>query len=49
MGDERGVLRVLVVRHEEKIPLGRHRCRWEIIKMDLQEVGWGKVDCSGSG
>jgi hypothetical protein len=28
-----------------KEPLGRPRCRWEdIIKMDLQEVGCGRMD-----
>ena len=27
-------------KHEGKRPLGRPRCRWEDIKMDLQEVGW---------
>jgi hypothetical protein len=24
-----------------RIPLGRPRRRWDNIKMDLQEVGWG--------
>ena len=28
-------------KHEGKRPLGRTRRRWENIKMDLQEVGWG--------
>jgi len=38
----RGVYRVMVEKHEEKRPLGRHRCRWEDnIKTDLQEIGWG--------
>ena len=27
-----------------KRPLGRPRCRWEDIKMDLQEVGCGGMD-----
>jgi hypothetical protein len=45
MGDERGVHRVLVGNPEEKRPLGRPRRRWEDnIKMDLQEVGWGRGD-----
>ena len=31
---------------EGKIPLGRPRSRWEDnIKMDLQEVGCGGMDC----
>jgi hypothetical protein len=36
MGERRGVYRVLVGKHEGKIPLGRHRLRWsDNIKMDL--------------
>jgi len=38
MEDRRGVYRVLVEKRERKGPLGRHRRRWEDIKMDLQEV-----------
>ena len=39
MGEDRGVLRVLVEKPEGKRPLGRPRRRWEDnIKMDLQEV-----------
>jgi hypothetical protein len=30
--------RVLAGKPEGKRPLGRPRCRWEDIKMDLQEV-----------
>ena len=45
MGERRGIYRVLVVKHEGSRPLGRPRCRWEvIIKMDLQEVGCGGMD-----
>ena len=29
---------------EGKRPLGRPRCRWEDIKIDLQEVGCGSMD-----
>jgi len=37
-------------RPEGKRPLGRLRRRWENIKMDLQEVGWGYgLDQAGSG
>jgi hypothetical protein len=36
MGERRGAYRILVGR-----PEGRPRHRWEDIKMDLQEVGWG--------
>jgi len=40
---ERGVYSVLVGKTEGKRPLGRLRRRWEDnIKMDLQEVGWGR-------
>jgi len=32
---------VLTIKPEGKRPLGRPRCRWEDIKMDLREVGRG--------
>jgi hypothetical protein len=45
MGEDSGVHRVLVGKPEGKRPLGRPRCRWEDnIKMDLQDVGGGRVD-----
>jgi hypothetical protein len=45
MGEDRGVHRVLVGRPKGKMPLGRPRHRWEDnIKMDLQEIGGGRVD-----
>ena len=44
-GSRRGVFGVLVGKHEGKRPLGRPRRRWEgNIKMDLQEVGCGRMD-----
>ena len=44
----RSVYRVLLVKPEGKEPLGRPRRRWEDnIKMDLQEVGCGGMDCIG--
>jgi len=46
MGKDRGVYRVLVGKPEGRRPLGRPRPRWEDnIKMDLQEVGCGGVEC----
>ena len=40
-GERRLIYRVLVGKPEGKKPLGRHRHRWkDIIKMDIQEVGW---------
>jgi hypothetical protein len=39
MEDKRGPYRVLVAR-----PLGRPKCRWEDIVMDLQVVGWGGME-----
>jgi hypothetical protein len=42
-GERRGVYRVLVVKPEGKVSLGRPGRRWVgNIKMDLQEVGWGR-------
>jgi len=52
MGERRGVYIVLVGKPEGKRPLGRPRRRWEDnIKMDIQEVECGGMDCyrSGSG
>jgi hypothetical protein len=40
-GEERGVYRGLVGKPEGKRPLGRPRRRWDDIRMDLQEVGYG--------
>jgi hypothetical protein len=48
MGEERGVYRVLVEKPEGKRPLGRPRSRWvDNIRMNLQEVGCGYMDCIG--
>jgi hypothetical protein len=46
MGEERGMYRLLVGKPEGKRPMGRPRLRWEDnIRMDLQEVGNGVMDC----
>ena len=46
MGKRRGIYRVLVGKPEGKGPLGRPRRRREDnIKMDIQEVGCGGMDC----
>jgi hypothetical protein len=46
LGERRCVYRVLVGKTERKRPLRRPRRRWEdIIKMDLQELGFGGMDC----
>ena len=48
MEEMRGLYRVLVVKSEEKRPLGRHRHIWEDnIKIDVQQVGCGGVDWIG--
>jgi hypothetical protein len=45
MGEEREVHKVLVGKHEGKKPLGRPKRRWEDgIRMDLREIGWGRVE-----
>jgi hypothetical protein len=36
---KRNAYKILVRKPEEKRPLGRSRCRWENIKMDLSEIG----------
>jgi hypothetical protein len=43
-GDKKSAYRILVGRPEGKRPLGRPRCRWVDIKMDLREIGWGGMD-----
>jgi len=47
MGEERGAYRVLVGNLEGKRSLGRPRRRWVDIRMDLQEVECGYMDCIG--
>jgi hypothetical protein len=51
MGERRYIYRVLVGRPEGKRPFGRPIHRWkDDIKMDLQEIGWGRgPDSSVSG
>ena len=46
MGYTTGVSRVLVERPNGYRLLGRHRSRWDDnIKIDMQEVEWGGMDC----
>jgi hypothetical protein len=50
IGERRGAYRALVGKREGKDPLGRHRCTWEVIEMDLQHTGWGRwIGLHGSG
>ena len=44
MGKNRGVCKIWWGKPEGKRPLGRPRCRWEDIKMHLQELGCGGMD-----
>jgi hypothetical protein len=46
MGESRNAYRVLVGKPEGKRPLGILRHRWaDNFKIDLQEMGYGGVDC----
>jgi hypothetical protein len=46
MGEMRGSYKVLVLKLKGKRPLGRRRRMWEDnIKIDLQELGCGVMDC----
>jgi hypothetical protein len=50
MEQRRGAYSVLVRRPEGNRPHGRSRRRWENIKINFQEVGWGDgMYWSGSG
>jgi hypothetical protein len=55
VGERRGAYRVLVGKHVGKIPLVKHRLRWEgniktYLQENLQEMGWGHgLNYSGSG
>jgi hypothetical protein len=47
-GEKKNACRLLVVKPEEKRPLGRPIRRWvDNSRMDLGEVGWGDVDWIG--
>jgi hypothetical protein len=44
-GEKRNAYRILVGKPEGKRPPGRPRRRWvSNVKMDLREVGWGRMD-----
>jgi hypothetical protein len=40
-GEKKHAYRILVGKLEGKRPLRRPRCKWEDIKTDLREIGWG--------
>jgi hypothetical protein len=45
MGEARNAYRILVGKPEGKRPLGRPRCRWVDIKIDLKNrMGWYGLD-----
>jgi hypothetical protein len=46
-GEKRKGYRLLVGKPEGKRSLGRLRCRWVDIRMDLGERGWGGLDWIG--
>jgi hypothetical protein len=48
IGEKKNAYRLLAVKPEGKIPLGRPRSRWvDNIRMDLGEMGWGDLDWIG--
>ena len=48
MGERRGIYRVSLGKPVGKRPLGKPRRRWQDnIKIDLQDVGCGGMDCIG--
>jgi hypothetical protein len=48
MGEKRNAYRLLVEKAEGKRQPGRPRYRWvDNIRIDLGEIGWGDVDCTG--
>jgi hypothetical protein len=50
MREKRYTYRLLMGRPEGRRPLGRQICRWvDNMRMDLGEIGWCGLDCSGSG
>jgi hypothetical protein len=40
-GEKKHACTISVGKLEGKRPLRRPRCKWEDIKMDLTEIGWG--------
>jgi hypothetical protein len=47
--EKRNAYRILIVKPEEKRPVGRPKHWWEDIKMDLRRMVWYRLDSSGSG
>jgi hypothetical protein len=45
MEELRNVYKILIGKPERKRPLGRPRCRWKNIKMDLRDIGWEGLSC----
>jgi hypothetical protein len=49
MGQKIGEYKVLLGRYDGKRPLGRLKCKWkDKIKLYLQEMGWGGMECIAS-
>jgi hypothetical protein len=44
VGEKRNAYRILVRKPKGNRPLGRPRSRWEDIRMDLRQIGWGGMD-----
>jgi hypothetical protein len=44
MGEDRKVYKVLLGKPKGKRPLGKPRHRWDGIRLDLREIGWGSIE-----
>jgi hypothetical protein len=43
-GEKSNAYKILMGKPEVKRPIGRLKLRWENIRTDLREIGWGSID-----